>query len=78
MIQLRRISLKGVITIKKFPKHMFIMQMIVNLLLITYGLNGLFRAPNKAIMYLVMTIVGAGGIIIDTIVYKKNKKEKDN
>jgi hypothetical protein len=57
---------------------MFIMQMIVNLLLITYGLNGLFRAPNKAIMYLVMTIVGVGGIIIDTIVYKKNKKEKDN
>ena len=53
---------------------MFIMQMIVNIILIAYGMNGLLKGNDNVIMYLI-TIVGLGGIIIDNMMYQKSKKE---
>jgi hypothetical protein len=48
--------------------------MIVNIILIAYGMNGLLKGNDSVIMYLI-TIVGLGGIIIDNRMYQKNKKE---
>ena len=62
------------ITIKKVSKNMFIMQMIVNIILIGYGAYGLFKGNNSILIYIVL-IVGLGGIIVDNMVYQKSKNE---
>lgn len=64
------------ITIKKIPKHVLIMQMAVNIGLIAYGSYNFLKGTNNGITYFII-LVGIAGIIIDSILYKKSNNVTD-